>query len=105
MIDLVMFEGDSSVAARYSTRQTSTPRSRDSKSSVARPAAGKRRKPSGRRFETHFAARDWAAMAEMLADDISIDDRRRVVNAGLRHGRDAEIASMRAMADLGSHET
>ena len=30
-------------------------------------------------------------MAEMLAEDISIDDRRRVVNAGVRHGRDAEI--------------
>ncbi len=33
------------------------------------------------RFWTHFAARDWAALAEILADDISIDDRRRVVNA------------------------
>ena len=53
------------------------------------------------RFWAHFAARDWDAMAEMLADDISIDDRRRVVNAGIRHGRDAEIANMRAIADLG----
>ena len=53
------------------------------------------------RFWAHFAARDWDAMAEMLADDISSDDRRRVVNAGIRHGRDAEIADMRAVADLG----
>ena len=40
-------------------------------------------------------------MAEILADDISTDDRRPVVNAGIRHGRDAEIANMRAIADLG----
>ena len=53
------------------------------------------------RFWTYFAARDWDAMAEMLADDIVTDDRRRVVNAGVRHGRDAEIANMRAIADLG----
>ncbi len=44
------------------------------------------------RFLAYFAARDWDAMAEMLADDFSSDDRRRVVNAGIRHGRDAEIA-------------
>ncbi len=41
-------------------------------------------------------------MAEILADDISTDDRRRVVNAGIRRGRDAEIANMRAVADLGA---
>ena len=29
------------------------------------------------------------------------DDRRRVVSAGVRHGRDAAIADMRAIADLG----
>ena len=53
------------------------------------------------RFQTYFAARDWDAMAEILADDFSSDDRRRVVNAGIRHGRDAEIANMRAIADIG----
>ena len=53
------------------------------------------------RFWTYFAARDWAALAELLADDIFTDDRRRVVNAGARHGRDAEIADMRVLADLG----
>ena len=41
-------------------------------------------------------------MAEMLADDFYGDDRRRVVNAGVRHGRDAEIANLRAIADVGS---
>ena len=41
-------------------------------------------------------------MAEMLADDIAIDDRRRVVNSGVRHGRDDHIADMRAVADIGT---
>ncbi|WP_442387489.1 BTAD domain-containing putative transcriptional regulator [Mycobacterium sp.] len=53
------------------------------------------------RYSAHFAARDWDALAKVLADDISIDDRRRVVNAGIRHGRDAEIANLRATADAG----
>jgi DNA-binding SARP family transcriptional activator len=56
------------------------------------------------RFEQYFAARDWHAMAELMADDISVDDRRRVVNAGVRLGRDVEIASLRAVADLGVRE-
>jgi ketosteroid isomerase-like protein len=56
------------------------------------------------RFEAHFAARDWDGMAGLLADEICVDDRRRVVNAGIRRGRDAEIASLRAMADLGVRE-
>ena len=53
------------------------------------------------RYSAHFAARDWDALAKVLADDISVDDRRRVVNAGIRHGRDAEIANLRAAADVG----
>jgi class 3 adenylate cyclase len=53
------------------------------------------------RYDACFAARDWDAMAETLTDDTSSDDRRRVVNAGIRHGRVAEIASMRAVAELG----
>ena len=54
------------------------------------------------RFKTSFAARDWDAMAEILADDFSIDDRRRVVNIGIRNGRDVEIANMRATAEIGT---
>jgi hypothetical protein len=53
------------------------------------------------RFMSYFAARDWDTMAEILSDDISAEDRRRVVNAGVRHGRDAEITSQRAIADVG----
>ena len=37
----------------------------------------------------------------MLADDFSSEDRRRVVNAGIRHGRDAAMRRCRANADLG----
>ena len=55
----------------------------------------------GERYLAQFTAHDWDAMAEILADDVSADDRRRVVGAGVRHGRDAEIADMRAIADLG----
>ena len=54
------------------------------------------------RFQACFAARDWDAMAEMLADDISHDDRRRVVNAGspTRSGcRDREHAGDRRRRD------
>ena len=53
-------------------------------------------------FFAHFAARDWDAMAEILADDFMTDDRRRVVNAGIRHGRAAEIANMQAFAEVGA---
>ena len=55
----------------------------------------------GERILAHFATLDWDAMAEILADDFSNDDRRRVVGAGVRHGRDAEIASMRATPTCG----
>ena len=53
------------------------------------------------RHISQFAARDWAAMADTLAADVSVDDRRRVVNAGTRHGRDAEIEELRAIAAVG----
>ena len=43
-------------------------------------------------------------MAETLADDFSSDDRRRVVGAGVRHGRDVQIEAMRATADVSAHE-
>ena len=65
----------------------------------------KRSKSSGRTLRAYFAARDWTAMAEILADEICNDDRRRVVNAGIRRGRDAEIANMRAIAEIGVTNT
>lgn len=53
------------------------------------------------RFWTYFAARDWAATAEILADDVATDDRRRVVNVGPRQGRDAVLAEISATAEAG----
>lgn len=53
------------------------------------------------RFRATFAARDWRAMAEMLAEDIYNEDRRPVVNAGIRYGRDSVLGDMRSAADIG----
>ncbi len=52
------------------------------------------------RFRENFAAGNWDAMAAILADDFSTDDRRRVVGAGVRTGREAQIMNMRAIAGL-----
>ena len=49
---------------------------------------------------TCFAAGDWDAIAEIMAEDFSHDDRRPVVGAGVQHGRDAYIVDMRAVAEL-----
>ena len=55
----------------------------------------------GERFRAYFAARDWDAMAEMLADDFSIDDRRRVVSAGSDTVGTPRSQDLRAVADIG----
>ena len=57
------------------------------------------------RFLACVTARDWDAMASILADDFYSDDRRRVTGAGIRRGRDAEIENMRVVADLGAKFT
>ena len=57
------------------------------------------------RVQASLTAHDWDAIAEIMADDISDDDRRRVVNAGIRRGPQAEIDNMRAIADLGATVT
>ena len=56
------------------------------------------------RFLPHFATREWDVMAAMLTEDLCLDDRRRVVNAGVVWGRDMEIANLRAIADAGVAE-
>ncbi|MEM6107073.1 BTAD domain-containing putative transcriptional regulator [Mycobacterium sp. 050272] len=53
-------------------------------------------------FLAHFAARDWSGLGEALADNFCSDDRRRVVGAGVRHGRDAQMADIRSIADVGT---
>ena len=39
-------------------------------------------------------------MAELFAEDVRTDDRRRVVNAGVQHGRDVQMADMRSLAEI-----
>ena len=56
------------------------------------------------RLQAYFAARDWDAHHRDTGRRHYADDRRRVVNSGVRHGRDAEIASMQAIADIGGHK-
>lgn len=53
------------------------------------------------RHNANFIARDWDAMADMVGEDLCTDDRRRVVNGGIHTGRDAHVANMRAIADVG----
>ncbi len=52
------------------------------------------------RYLERVVARDWDAIADMLAADYYTDDRRHLVGGGI-HGRDAEIASVQAQASLG----
>ena len=56
------------------------------------------------RFDSYFAAGDWVSMGQLLTADTYTDDRRRVVNAGIRRGRDVEIANMQTLAELGVAE-
>jgi len=71
------------------------------------PRSARLANAAGRVYErilAHFAAQDWAAIAEILADDCSTMDRRRVINAGHRHDKDAvgaEVAEVTAIAEVG----
>ncbi len=56
----------------------------------------------GERYQACFAARDWSAMAELVADEIVNDDRRHVVNAGFRQGRETHMADTQAAAHVGA---
>ena len=58
--------------------------------------------PVYERYRESYAARNWDALAETLAPDFLIDDRRHALNAGIEHGRDAVIRNMRATANLGN---
>ena len=53
------------------------------------------------RFFAYFGARNWEAIAATLDENVSHDDRRHVVNAGVLHGRDAQVANLRAIAEVG----
>jgi class 3 adenylate cyclase len=66
------------------------------------PAPGLRNAASSvyEHFWNHFEEGDWDAVAELLTDDISNDDRRRVVNAGMERGRDNQLANLRHLAGI-----
>ena len=53
------------------------------------------------RFLEHFASRDWDAMAQDFAENYYLEDRCRVVNAGVYRGRDAAIKDLRVAAEIG----
>nr|WP_082929738.1 BTAD domain-containing putative transcriptional regulator [Mycobacterium sp. 1164966.3] len=106
MVDVLAVEGDlmrrsemydeadlDAALARFEELQPRAPRLENAASQV------------DQRFWKTFTARDWDGMAELLADDVSTDDRRRVVNAGVRQGRDHYMATMRAAADVGFEKT
>jgi hypothetical protein len=57
------------------------------------------------RFKAYFTAHDWTSMSEIMAIDMATDDRRRVVNAGARYGRDVQVADIRALSEVGSSLT
>ena len=75
--------------ARFDELHSQTPRLENTASRV------------DKRFQARFAAQDWDVMAKMLSDGFSIEDRRRVVNMGNSHGRDAEL-TVHAYATAGT---
>jgi hypothetical protein len=102
MIDLFMVEGDlisrceifdeadlDAALARFEELQPQAPRLENAASQLIR------------RFQAYFAARNWAAIAEISADEIFTDDRRSVVSSGVLRGRDIDIANIQATADVG----
>ena len=52
------------------------------------------------RYLRCFEIRDWAAMTEMCADGVVLDDRHPVIGAGVFRGLDATGANMRAVAEF-----
>ena len=53
-------------------------------------------------FKSYYASRDLDALGEIIADDVCTDDRRRVVNAGIRRGRDAIMAELVSFIEVGA---
>lgn len=51
------------------------------------------------RFRAAYAERDWDALAAMLADGLYNEDRRSVVNAGIRNGREPAMQDLREAAE------
>ena len=80
------------------------PRRRGHEVRSAKPAgtaAGEHRNACIRALYSYVAVGDWHAVAQITADNVSVNDRRRVVNAEVLHGRDADIEDAQATADVG----
>lgn len=54
------------------------------------------------RYWDRIGAQDWATLGTMMTEDSCSDDRRRIINAGIRHGKDAEIADLQAIVATGT---
>ena len=82
--------------------RSSTPRSRDSISSAGRHRGWKNAASQAfERIYGYVEAGDWDALAELTAENVSVDDRRLAVDAGIRTGRDAAIEDSQATAEVG----
>ena len=73
-------------------------------SAVRRRGWRTRQAEQNERYRTYFAARDWNAMAAILADDVVTDDRRRVVNAGVRQAEMPKSRTCETLADIGDRQ-
>ncbi|OBI83885.1 BTAD domain-containing putative transcriptional regulator [Mycobacterium asiaticum] len=54
------------------------------------------------RYWDRIGAQDWATLGAMMTEDTCSNDRRRIINAGIRHGKDAEIADLQAIVATGT---
>src|SRR6185312_11742809 len=54
------------------------------------------------RFKACYASRDLNALSEIIAEDVCTDDRRRVVNAGVRAGREAVVEEILSFIEIGA---
>ena len=101
------FDGD--LLSRYEIVRRRRPRRRDRAVRSTQPAGsatGKRGKPSDRAHAGVLHGSGLECLGGKLVDDIYNGDHRRVVNAGIQHGRDAEMENMRLAAELGiTHAT
>src|SRR5205814_346123 len=52
-------------------------------------------------FNTYFAERRWEDAAALWADDVKVEDRRRILRREDTYDRATGVAEIRAMADLG----
>ena len=68
---------------------------------LSRPVLKNAASQTAERIYEYVEARNWDSLAELATENVSVDDRRRVVNAGLINGRKANIESTRALANVG----